>query len=189
MLRLLIVTIGDPFAEKPARAYMLRLLTGPTAAEETRSSDILSAVSSRVSSMTNSWPRDRSTGPGGGLSTGPGGGLSTGPEGGASTGPGGGMSTGPGGGISTGPGGGLSTGPGGGISTGPGGGLSTGPRGGLSTGPGGGLSTGPGGGLSTGPGPHYRSNIPPIHVFIPILRQRSYGWAADAQARRHGLDL
>src|SRR5688572_6908046 len=59
---------------------------------------------------TKTWPRDRSTGPGGGLSTGPGGGLSTGPGGGASTGPGGGLSTGPGGGLSTGPGGGLSTG-------------------------------------------------------------------------------
>ena len=50
------------------------------------------------------WPRNLSTGPGGGLSTGPGGGLSTGPGGGASTGPGGGLSTGPGGGLSTGPG-------------------------------------------------------------------------------------
>ncbi len=39
------------------------------------------------------WPRDMSTGPGGGLSTGPGGGLSTGPDGGLSTGPGGGLST------------------------------------------------------------------------------------------------
>src|SRR5450759_3052746 len=57
------------------------------------------------------WPRDLSTGPGGGLSTGPDGGLSTGPGGGLSTGPRGGLSTGPGGGLSTGPGGGLSTGP------------------------------------------------------------------------------
>lgn len=64
------------------------------------------------------WPRDRSTGPGGGLSTGPGGGLSTGPGGGMSTGPGGGLSTGPRGGLSSGPGGGLSSGPGGGLSTG-----------------------------------------------------------------------
>jgi hypothetical protein len=64
------------------------------------------------------WPRDRSTGPGGGLSTGPGGGLSTGPGGGMSTGPRGGLSTGPGGGLSSGPGGGLSSGPGGGLSTG-----------------------------------------------------------------------
>src|SRR6266700_1759440 len=64
------------------------------------------------------WNRNRSTGPGGGMSTGPGGGMSTGPGGGISTGPGGGMSTGPGGGRSTGPGGGLSTEPGGGLSTG-----------------------------------------------------------------------
>lgn len=56
------------------------------------------------------WNRNKSSGPGGGLSTGPKGGLSTGPGGGASTGPGGGLSTGPGGGLSTGPGGGLSTG-------------------------------------------------------------------------------
>jgi hypothetical protein len=36
-----------------------------------------------------SWPRDRFTGPGGGLFTGPGGGLFTGPGGGLWTGPGG----------------------------------------------------------------------------------------------------
>ncbi len=95
--------------------------------------------SSDASTLTfMAWNRNRSTGPGGGMSTGPGGGMSTGPGGGMSTGPGGGMSTGPGGGMSTGPGGGLSTGPGGGLSTGPGDGLSTGPGGGLSTGPGGG---------------------------------------------------
>jgi hypothetical protein len=117
------------------------------------------------------WPRDRSTGPGGGLSTGPGGGLSTGP--------GGGMSTGPGGGLSTGPGGGMSTGPGGGLSTGPGGGLSSGPRGGL--------SSGPGGGLSTGSGTHYRGNIPPIHVFMSYLRKNGHGWAADMLATAHNL--
>jgi hypothetical protein len=133
------------------------------------------------------WPRDRSTGPGGGLSTGPGGGLSTGPGGGMSTGPGGGLSTGPGGGMSTGPGGGLSTGPGGGMSTGPGGGLSPGPRGGLSSGTGGGLSSGPGGGLSTGGETHYYRNIPPIHVFVPYLRKNGYGWAADMLARAHHL--
>ena len=50
------------------------------------------------------WPRNRYTGPGGGLYTGPGGGLYTGPGGGASTGPGGGLYTGPGGGLYTGPG-------------------------------------------------------------------------------------
>ena len=59
---------------------------------------------------TNEWPRDRYTGPGGGLYTGPGGGLYTGPGGGAYTGPGGGAYTGPGGGLYTGPGGGLYTG-------------------------------------------------------------------------------
>ena len=73
------------------------------------------------------------------------------------------------------------------MSTGPGGGLSSGPRGGLSSGPGGGLSSGPGGGLSTGGGAHYRSNIPPIHVFVPYLRRNGYGWAADLLARAHNL--
>jgi hypothetical protein len=134
----------------------------------------------RMGMQKNTWPRDLSTGPGGGLSTGPGGGMSTGPGGGASTGPGGGLSTGPGGGMSTGPGGGLSTGPGGGLSTGPGGGLSTGPGGGLSTGPGGGLSTGPGGGLCTGPSKHpYRSNRPPLPHFLAHLRSNGYGQYAD----------
>lgn len=81
----------------------------------------------------------------------------------------------------------MSTRPGGGLSTGPGGGMSTGPGGGLSTGPGGGLSSGPGGGLSTGGKTHYRSNIPPIHIFVPYLRQHGYGWAADMLASAHNL--
>ena len=50
------------------------------------------------------WPRNRYTGPGGGLYTGPGGGLYTGSDGGLYTGPGGGLYTGPGGGLYTGPG-------------------------------------------------------------------------------------
>jgi hypothetical protein len=41
------------------------------------------------------WPRDRYTGPGGGLYTGPGGGLYAGPGGGLYSGPGGGLYTGP----------------------------------------------------------------------------------------------
>src|SRR5579872_4754117 len=60
---------------------------------------------------STTWPRDRYTGPGGGLYTGPGGGLYTGPGGLANTGPGGGLYTGPGGGLYTGPGGGMYTGP------------------------------------------------------------------------------
>lgn len=52
---------------------------------------------------TQGWPRDRYTGPAGGLYTGPGGGLYTGPGGGAYTGPGGGLYTGPGGGAYAGP--------------------------------------------------------------------------------------
>ncbi len=49
------------------------------------------------------WPRDKYTGPGGGLYTGPGGGLYSGPGGGLYTGPGGGLYAGPGGGLYTGP--------------------------------------------------------------------------------------
>ena len=67
-----------------------------------------SAYHSKVSEI--GWPRDRYTGPGGGLYTGPGGGLYTGPGGGAYTGPGGGLSVSPGGGLSVSPGGGLYTG-------------------------------------------------------------------------------
>jgi hypothetical protein len=121
----------------------------------------------------NIWPRDRYTGPGGGLYTGPGGGMYTGPGGGAYTGPGGGRYSGPGGGLYTGPGGGLYTGPGGGLYTGPGGGLYTGPGGGLYTGPGGGLYTGPGGGLYTGPSGHpYQSNWPPREDLLAHLKRK-----------------
>jgi hypothetical protein len=130
----------------------------------------ISVPASLVTAVSNTWPRDSYTGPGGGLYTGPGGGLYTGPGGGAYTGPGGGLYTGPGGGAYTGPGGGLYTGPGGGLYTGPGGGLYTGPGGGLYTGPGGGLYTGPGGGLYTGPcAQPYRSNQPPRRTFLAYL--------------------
>ena len=133
--------------------------------------DIVVRISA-IKAMTNTWPRDSYTGPGGGLYTGPGGGLYTGPGGGAYTGPGGGLYTGPGGGAYTGPGGGLSTGPGGGLFTGPGGGLYTGPGGGLYTGPGGGLYTGPGGGLYLGPTPTpYRSNWPTRASLLMALRE------------------
>ncbi len=49
------------------------------------------------------WPRDRYTGPGGGLYTGAGGGLYPGPGGGLYPGPGGGLYPGPSGGLYTGP--------------------------------------------------------------------------------------
>jgi hypothetical protein len=52
---------------------------------------------------TNTWPRNRCTGIGGGLYTGVGGGAYTGVGGGLYTGPGGGLYTGPGGGLYTGP--------------------------------------------------------------------------------------
>jgi hypothetical protein len=142
-----------------------------------------------TSGTPTTWPRNRSTDPGGGLSTDRGGGLYTGPGGGASTGPGGGLYTGPGGGRSTRPGGGLSTRPGGGLYSGPGGGLSTGPRGGLSTGPGGGLSSGPGGGLSTSSANSYRSNQPPMDVLIPYLRSIGQNSIADKLAQAHKLNL
>lgn len=65
---------------------------------------ILSMVSLiSFSQEKNLWPRDRYSGPGGGLYTGRGGGMYTGPGGGAYTGPGGGLYTGPGGGLYTGP--------------------------------------------------------------------------------------
>ena len=106
----------------------------------------------------NTWPRDRHTGPGGGLYTGPGGGLHTGTGGGASTYTGGGLSTYTGGGLSTYTGGGLSTRAGGGLHT----------------------------GACETP---YRSNIPPIHVWIPKLRELGYGWAADILAEAYELEL
>ncbi|GAA4614579.1 hypothetical protein GCM10023195_63710 [Actinoallomurus liliacearum] len=125
--------------------------------------------------IINMWPRDRYAGPGGGLYAGPGGGEYTGPGGGRSTGPGGGLYAGPGGGLYAGPGGGLYAGPGGGLYTGPGGGLYTGPGGGLYTGPGGGLYAGPGGGLYAGPSSApYRSNLPPMDVFLVYLREQGY---------------
>jgi hypothetical protein len=123
----------------------------------------------------NTWPRDRYTGPGGGLYTGPGGGMYTGPGGGAYTGPGGGLYTGPGGGMYTGPDGGLYTGAGGGLYTGPGGGMSAGPGGGLYAGPGGGLYSGPGGGLYTGPcADPYRSNLPPREFLLEYLEANGF---------------
>lgn len=136
------------------------------------------------------WPRDRSTATGGGRSTARGGGLSTASRGGASTSSGGGMSTSSGGGLSTSSGGGLSTSSGGGLSTSSGGGLSTPSGGGLSTSRGGGLSTSPGGGLYTGSCANpYRSNTPPMQMFISILRQRGLGHIANILARAHHLDL
>ncbi|WP_227487582.1 hypothetical protein [Nocardioides malaquae] len=87
-------------------------------------------------------------------------------------------------------GGGLSVYSGGGLSVYSGGGLSTYSGGGLSTSPGGGLYNGPGGGLWDGPcSEPYRSNIPPIHVFIPKLREHGFAWAADILAEAHGLNL
>jgi hypothetical protein len=142
-------------------------------------------------SMTrNTWPRDRYTGPGGGLSTAPGGGLSTAPGDGASTASGGGLSAAYGGGLSTAYGGGLSAAYGGGLSTAYGGGLSEAIGGGLSTAVGGGLSSAPGGGLYTGPCANpYRSNTPPMHVFIPELRSRGLHRIADRLAKAHQLNV
>jgi hypothetical protein len=137
----------------------------------------------------STWPRNRSTYPGGGLSADPGGGLYTGPGGGASTGPGGGLSTDPGGGLYTGYGGGLSTTYGGGLSTAYGGGLSTAHGGGLSTSYGGGLSADRSGGLYTGPDGSYRANQPPMDVLIPHLRHIGENSIADTLARAHKLNL
>ena len=140
--------------------------------------------------IRNTWPRNRSTLPGGGLSALPGGGMSTLPGDGASSLPGGGLSSLPGGGLSTLPGGGLSSLPGGGMSSLPGGGLSSLPGGGLSSLPGGGLSSLPGGGLYTGADPKpYRSNQPPMTHLIPYLRLQGMHDIADLLARAHHLNL
>jgi hypothetical protein len=40
-----------------------------------------------------------------------------------------------------------------------------------------------------GPGEGYRSNTPPMHEFIPILRRDGYTAAAGLLARAHQLDL
>jgi hypothetical protein len=82
----------------------------------------------------------------------------------------------------------MSTAIGGGMSTALGGGLSTALGGGLSTALGGGLSTSPGGGLHDGPCANpYRSNIPPVPVFVEELRRRGMAAIADRLARAHGL--
>lgn len=48
----------------------------------------------------------------------------------------------------------------------------------------------PGGGLYAGPcSDPYRSNIPPIHVWIPLLREHGHSHAADMLANAHELDL
>ena len=140
-------------------------------------------------SSLEGWPRDRYTGRGGGLSKLPGGGLFTGPGGGMYSWPGGGMYSGPGGGLSKLPGGGLSTGPGGGLSTTPGGGLYAGPGGGLSTEEGGGLYSGPGGGLHADVcDKHYRSNQPPIHIFIEYLMLLGMTEIAELLRNAHELE-
>jgi len=139
--------------------------------------------------VSQGWARDRYTGRGGGLSKLPGGGLFSGPGGGMYSWPGGGMYSGPGGGLSKLPGGGLSTGPGGGLSTSPGGGLYTGPGGGLYAGPGGGLSTEPGGGLYARVcDQHYRSNQPPIHIFVEYLILLGMSDIAELLQKAHELE-
>jgi hypothetical protein len=148
-----------------------------------------SGITPLTGTTRNTWPRNRSTYPGGGLSADPGGGLYTGPGGGASTGPGGGLSTGPGGGLYTGYGGGLSTAYGGGLSTSYGGGLSTSYGGGLSTSYGGGLSADRSGGLYTGSDGSYEANQPPMDALIPHLRQLGENSIADTLARAHKLNL
>ena len=79
---------------------------------------------------------------------------------------------------------------GGGLSSMSGGGLSSMSGGGLSSMSGGGLSSLPGGGLYAGPCSNpYRSNIPPIHIWIPLLRQHGRDREADILANAHEINL
>ena len=108
------------------------------------------------------WPRNMSTGQGGGLSTLQHGGMSTLQYGGLSTLQYGGMSTLQYGGLST-----LQYG-----------GLSTLQYGGLSTLQYGGLSVLQGGGMSTSNVDVYKSNIPPWPYFLREIEERQIMWAS-----------
>ncbi|WP_454561748.1 hypothetical protein [Mycobacterium haemophilum] len=44
-------------------------------------------------------------------------------------------------------------------------------------------------GATVSAGTHYRSNIPPIHVFMPYLRKNGYGWPPDMLASAHNLKV
>lgn len=116
---------------------------------------------------TSMWPRDRYTRPGGGLYTGPGGGLYTGPDGGAYTGPGGGLYTGPGGGLYRGPGNLAAE-------------LAA-------QDPARALDVLLGQTAQELPYEPYRSNQPPMTVFIRELRKRGLDQIADRLAEAHRL--
>ena len=82
------------------------------------------------------------------------------------------------------------TGPGGGLYAGPGGGLDPYNGGGLDRYNGGGLDSSPGGGLYDGScSSPYRAAIPPIHIWIPLLRENGHPDIADLLAKAHRLEL
>jgi hypothetical protein len=98
--------------------------------------------------------------------------------------------TGPGGGLYAGPGGGLDPYNGGGLDRYNGGGLDRYNGGGLDRYNGGGLDSSPGGGLYDGScSSPYRAAIPPIHIWIPLLRENGHPDIADLLAKAHRLEL
>ncbi|GAA3313413.1 hypothetical protein GCM10017710_17620 [Arthrobacter ramosus] len=91
-----------------------------------------------------------------------------------------------GGGLYNGPDGGLYPYKGGGLDPYNGGGLDRYNGGGLDTSRGGGLYYGPGGGLWDGPCDRpYRSSTPPMHIWIPLLREQGLDEVADLLASHH----
>lgn len=155
-----------------------------------RGQDANAAVAREKCRMSaDGWPRDRYDGPGGGLSSAAGGGLDPYNGGGADRYNGGGLDRYNGGGLDAFNGGGLDRYNGGGLDAYNGGGLDRYNGGGLDP-YGGGLSAGPGGGLWTGPCSRpYRSRTPPMHVWIPLLREHGHPDVADILAKAHELDL
>jgi hypothetical protein len=138
--------------------------------------------------MAKKWPRDRYSGPGGGLYAGTGGGFDQFNGGGADRFNGGGLDRFNGGGLDQFNGGGLDQFNGGGLDRFNGGGLDRFNGGGLDRFNRGGLDPSPGGGLYAGPCSNpYKASTPPTEIFVQELRSRGYTAEADEIAEAHGL--